>query len=162
MKLEFINMEIKQERYHIEFLPIQKLCYKVISALLEKDSIYLQGNRLYKIYLETMERLLPNGPPFGFGKGWEEWEEKAIKMHEIYKNIKETEKLWNPFIVMQQRDGNFYIILGGQRLCSLRALHYTGELPCRVLHFTDAKAERSNPAILIHPYVLVPNITQQA
>ena len=136
--------------YPIVHIPIERLNYKRFAPTFQKkfevNSEYMEWFPKMEKELPTLERPIPSG----------KWATATERLYQVYQSLKNSKKMYNPLIVMLDRGRiDFYwVIRGCQRLCCLRALGFTGEVPCRVAKITDSWNDNTQ-AWGAHPYTNV-------
>lgn len=78
-------------------------------------------------WLTNLEKTLPSL------KKDDEMNQKTRTLFKVYSSIRDR-GMMNPLMVKMDFDGNFYVHVGKQRLCSLKALEYQGLVPCHVFN----------------------------
>ena len=137
------------DEYPIVHIPMDKLNYKRFAPeFRERFTTHPE----YMLWYPRMEVELPKlTRPINHGK----WTKQAENLYQVYQSIKQTRKMWNPLNVIPGRnDDIYYVVRGCQRLCALRALKYTSDVPCRVGHYTHTWNDNTQ-TYNAHPYVNV-------
>jgi hypothetical protein len=104
----------------------------------EKDPYFEKTFRANKWFLEAEKQLLNPVPGSN---------QKMRDLIDVFESIKRDRQMWNPLVVCSDTDGMFYVTVGKQRLCSLRALNFRGLVPCRVF-----STKRPNNILSMYPY----------
>lgn len=136
--------------YPIVQIPIQDLDYKRNSPAFQ--SLYGCSEKYLK-WFSLMEKELPNiTRPIermcGYGIA-------AIEeLYQVYMSLKTTKKMWNPLILLKDYD-RMFVTRGQQRLCALRALGYTGKVPCRMDTTDGSQWRDDSEPWAAHPYTEV-------
>lgn len=79
-----------------------------------------------------------------------ETESSKADINKVWKGLKQHRAMVNPLIV-KKHEKKYYVIIGCQRLTCLRALNFTGRIPCRITDPDDFWDDRC-AALKAHPY----------
>jgi len=165
VEVQFPLEQSPDSKYPIQWIPIEALIHKRTTKDLVPSSIQLEENAKaqdWYSWVETqllnmeMENFDPSEPHPGHPHGPLADVFYRDSIFRTYCHIRDTKAVWNPILAVLERDGNYYIVKGSQRVCALRALKYQGDVPCRVLHWQEDLSTDHNPAIQNHPYREVP------
>lgn len=104
--------------YQVTHILIEKLLYKILAPRFQNEPVKDYMNWIN--YMEKNLKLMETAST-----------DREYNMLGVYNSIRKTGVIHKPLII---RDGPgavwYYVIIGNQRLCSLRALDYTGLVPC--------------------------------
>ena len=169
--MQFLNSEINSsDKYPIQWVDIGTLHHKRIKKELlgkkkenppQNITEVIAVNKMSQQWYHWMEKVLihldkdrsfSEDEPY-HPEGRKKAEETKDSMLSIFRDFRDNEVMWNPIIAFLETDGELYILMGSQRVCSLRALNYKEQVPVRVMiSDVDNLSTMLNPAILYHPY----------
>lgn len=164
VKIDWNGMETKDEPYPIVWIDINELRFSR-----EIVPYNISGLKFYNYSDNLCYRAMKVIPSMNSTKAIKTLEGTTVdqgfdnrteldkiyaRMCLVYNAIKKNMQMLNPLIVME-RKGKYYMIIGWQRLCALKMLEYKGTVPCRIGSMDDYA---TNPATIAHPYIETPNL----
>jgi len=167
--IDWNNMQTIEEQYPIEWIPVDDIYFSEASVpyvpLTSRDQLTFPNYNDRLVYnamqllpyldpAESLEMLKYTRIEQGFDNK-KELHKIHARMCLVYTAIKKEMKMYNPLILYRKGNVSRHIVIGWQRLCSLKALEYKGTVPCRIGTINDYD---TNPATKAHPYVQFPDL----
>lgn len=104
--------------YQVTPIPIEKLLYKILAPQFQDEPVAEYMNWIN--YMEKNLRLIELAS-----------NDREYNMLGVYHSIRKTGIIRRPLIIREVIDAPwYYVVVGNQRLCALKALDYIGLVPC--------------------------------
>jgi hypothetical protein len=120
---------VNKEEYPTHYIPINFLFYKILHERYADEPV-----QEYMDWVARMEKILPI---IGADKTYFPDSSREANILGVYRSIV-IEGLWYPLIVKKEYEHVYYVVVGNQRLCALRAMKCQGRLPCIIAKEEDS------------------------